>query len=110
VSRLLERLERQEGAFVGPLPPPDSADWQDMLTWVARRTNAPLGLQNAGRPTVADQLLVARLARQVTQEALADRAGVRRATVADVEAGRIDPKASTLTALAEALAVTIWLR
>jgi transcriptional regulator with XRE-family HTH domain len=62
-------------------------------------------------PTVAQQLAVYRLARGVTQTELAARAGVRRATVADVESARDDgrnPSLATLAALARGLGVTLY--
>jgi transcriptional regulator with XRE-family HTH domain len=62
------------------------------------------------RPTVtavfAHNLLVARLARDWTQQRLADTAGVSRATVAQLESGTGDPKLSTVEQLATALGVS----
>lgn len=73
---------------------------------------ATLGEPISNPPTVAEQLAVYRLARDITQDALAAQAGVRRATVADIESARGDganPKIGTVQALATALDVTIYI-
>ena len=43
----------------------------------------------------------------LTQAQLAERSGQRAATVSDIEAGKVDPRLSTMKALAEALALDI---
>lgn len=48
-----------------------------------------------------------RRAAGLTQEALALRAGLRAATISDIEGGRIDPRLSTLKALAGALELSV---
>lgn len=81
-----------------PLPAP--------LTPAFARLASELGLAASSPPTVAEQLAVYRLARGITQSDLATAAGLRRATVADVESARGDgqnPRLATLTALARAL-------
>lgn len=40
-------------------------------------------------------------------EALSEKAGLRKATISDLENGKLDPRYSTLSALAEALNVGI---
>jgi transcriptional regulator with XRE-family HTH domain len=54
----------------------------------------------------AQNLLVARLASDLTQHALALASGVSRATIAQLESGTGDPKLSTVHQLAEALGVS----
>jgi len=54
----------------------------------------------------AQNLLVARLALDLTQQTLALSSGVSRATIAQLEAGTGDPKLSTVHQLAEALGVS----
>ena len=48
-----------------------------------------------------------RQASELTQAALADRSVVRAATISDIESGKIDPRLSTLKALAKALKLGI---
>ena len=48
-----------------------------------------------------------RMAAGLSQVALSEKAGVRAATISEIEAGRIDPRVSTVKALAEALGVEI---
>lgn len=43
----------------------------------------------------------------LSQSALAEKAGVRAATLSDIETGKIDPRISTMKALAEALGVDV---
>ena len=58
-----------------------------------------------GPKGVADQLRSLRLARFMTQEALAEASGVGRATIARIESGHTTPQIRTIHALARALAV-----
>lgn len=56
--------------------------------------------------TLARNLFVARVARKVTQERLAELSGVSRATINLLEGGEGDPRLSTVTDLATALETT----
>lgn len=81
--------------------------------------DAALAREVAGGPTmpqeIADRLISGdlhplaawRMAAGLSQSALAEKAGVRAATVSDIEAGKIDPRVGTMKALAEALGVDI---
>lgn len=55
---------------------------------------------------VATNLVVARSANGMTQDLLAEKAGLSRATIAQIESGQGDPRLSTLTDIAGALAVS----
>lgn len=55
----------------------------------------------------AMQLKRLRIARHLTQESLAKRAGISREYLARLEGGRQDPSLSTLRVLAKALKVTV---
>jgi transcriptional regulator with XRE-family HTH domain len=59
------------------------------------------------RGVVAQNLLYARNALDITQQELADTSGVSRATIAQLEAGVGDPRLSTLEALAATLHVPV---
>lgn len=63
----------------------------------------------AGRMLSGDlhPLAAWRMSLGLSQTALAEKAGVRAATVSDIEAGKIDPRVSTVKALAEAIGVEI---
>jgi DNA-binding XRE family transcriptional regulator len=58
---------------------------------------------------VIDELENARKAAGLTHEALAQRAGVSRMTVQRTEAGKIDPRLSTLSVLARSLGMDLML-
>jgi transcriptional regulator with XRE-family HTH domain len=58
--------------------------------------------------TLAANLVLAREASGVTQSELAARAGTSRATIAQIESGRGDPRLSTLGAIADALGVSVF--
>lgn len=88
--------------LASPLPAPSSPEFAALA--------ARLGLAASSPPTVGQQLAVYRLASEVTQTALAASAGVRRATIADIESERGDgrnPKLAPLRALASALGVDL---
>ena len=53
-----------------------------------------------------DRLRLLRLAQSLSQEELAERAGLRTATVSDLERGQGDPSLNTLRSLAGALGAT----
>lgn len=55
---------------------------------------------------LGSNILVARKAKELTQQKLAERAGVSRATVAQIESGGVNPRLSTLVDLAFALDVS----
>lgn len=59
--------------------------------------------------TLAANLALAREAASLTQTELANRAGTSRATIAQIESGRGDPRLSTLGAIADALDVSTYL-
>jgi len=75
--------------------------------------------EDAGKPRMPAELVKATLdgrlhplaawrkAVGLTQAQLAEKAGVRGATISDIEQGRIDPRLSTLRALADALGVDL---
>ncbi|WP_432010206.1 helix-turn-helix transcriptional regulator [Streptomyces cucumeris] len=71
-------------------PPSDSPDWV-----VARRR------------VVGDRIRAARLHRSLTQERLAERAGLDRQAVNRVEQGHQSPRLDTLLLLADALGVPL---
>jgi transcriptional regulator with XRE-family HTH domain len=51
------------------------------------------------RPRIAQEIIAARLALGLRQKDLAARAGIRKATLADLETGRSRPKSTTLERL-----------
>jgi DNA-binding XRE family transcriptional regulator len=64
---------------------------------------------------LSDQLMRARRAADMSQADLARKAGVNRKSIADIEAGRVDPKIDTLLSISralgmEAMLVPAWLR
>jgi transcriptional regulator with XRE-family HTH domain len=61
------------------------------------------GDSQAGRRHVARNLRRLRLERKLTQDALADEAGVRQALISELEAGKIDVRLDTLQRIASAL-------
>jgi transcriptional regulator with XRE-family HTH domain len=61
------------------------------------------GDTQAGRRILARNLRRLRLERKLTQEALADEAGVRQALISELEAGKIDVRLDTLQRIALAL-------
>ena len=75
--------------------------------------------ENEGAPSMPSELVLASLngtlhplaawrkAVGMTQAELATAAGIRPATVSDIESGKIDPRLSTLRALAKALKLDI---
>lgn len=75
--------------------------------------------ESSGKATMPGDLLLASLdgtlhplaawrkAAGLTQAELADKAGLRKATVSDIENGKLDPRLSSLRALAAALKVDI---
>ncbi|HLN04853.1 MAG TPA: substrate-binding domain-containing protein [Acidimicrobiales bacterium] len=62
---------------------------------------------NAGGPRVDDRLRLARLARGLSQGALADMAGVTRQSISGIESGRWSPSLDVALALAAALGASI---
>lgn len=60
----------------------------------------------ATRATVAKNLALARMAREMTQEQLAEAAKLSRATIAQIEGGDGDPRLSTLIDIATALDIS----
>lgn len=75
--------------------------------------------RDRGAPSMPGELLEAQIAGRITaltawrravgwtQAELAQRAGVRAATISEIEAGKIDPRLSTLRAIAGALGLGI---
>lgn len=67
----------------------------------------PADLLKASLDGTLHPLTAWRKAAGLTQAELAERAGLRKATVSDIEGGKIDPRLSSLRALAAALGVDI---
>lgn len=65
--------------------------------------NIPEDAALSSRGIVAQNLLIARTALDFTQHQLADKSGISRATIAQLEAGLGDPRLSTLELLAATL-------
>jgi len=59
----------------------------------------------ADKITVGEQIRNLRGIRGLSQEALAASAGIRQATVCDIETGKSDPQLSTLLAIADSLGI-----
>jgi transcriptional regulator with XRE-family HTH domain len=78
--------------------------------FIVKSAPTPSLLRQTTAPSIltvcAQNILVARLAKDLTQQGLADLSGVSRATIAQLEGGTGDPKLSTIQQLAEAVGVT----
>ena len=61
----------------------------------------------AGRRILARNLRRLRLARKLTQDVLADEAGVRQALISELESGKIDVRLDTLQRIASALSARL---
>jgi transcriptional regulator with XRE-family HTH domain len=61
------------------------------------------GDMQAGRRLLARNLRRLRLARELTQDELADEAGLRQALISELESGKIDVRFDTLQRIAGAL-------
>jgi len=80
---------------------------QDARAEDAKAPNMPADLMQAMLDGTLHPLAAWRRAAGLTQGALAERAGLRLSTVCDIERGKIDPRLSTLRALADALGTGI---
>lgn len=73
----------------------------------AKAPTLPADLAQAMLDGTLHPLAAWRRAAGLTQGALAERAGLRLSTICDIERGKIDPRLSTLRALADALGIGI---
>ena len=62
----------------------------------------------ADRNTIGQRVRRMRLGRRLSQEALAELAGVRASTIARIEGGHRTPRPATIRQLAKALNVSQW--
>jgi transcriptional regulator with XRE-family HTH domain len=76
-----------------------------MISMPSEQANKPLSVNGV----LAQNLLVARVGANWTQQNLAEASGVSRATIAQIEAGIGDPRLSTIELLAGALGVPVVL-
>ena len=78
------------------------------ITMDERRNTLPENILNVDevRMNLARNLVAARTALETSQDTLATRASVSRATVIQIEGGEGDPRLSTLASLADALGVS----
>lgn len=97
-----------------------AAEYQKLTARAEDIAEAALAAEGRGGPVLSAEAMRAifdgtlhpltawRKAAGLTQTALAEKAGTRQATIADIENGRItDPRVKTVKALAEALGVEI---
>ncbi|MFV0383374.1 helix-turn-helix transcriptional regulator [Paracoccus sp. (in: a-proteobacteria)] len=85
----------------------DAALADDALEQSRGKATMPGDLALASLDGTLHPLAAWRKAAGLTQAELADKAGLRKATVSDIENGKLDPRLSSLKALAAALNVDI---